>query len=221
MDGAIRTRDILTHPIATIRCFGWRIFFRAVTARRNQTFLALLGEMDFFRQLPVPIPKLVARCVDLELRAKRIYELFAWRFAREPVNARFFGALVEHEQQHADLLELCQVAGARGHWKEEYFTPWRDSVPRAEQVMDAAEKAAAAVTTLEKALQVVLQVETSEINAVRDGVFAATAAEFVRNLAAFRNATRDHMTLICRQHPALETTLRKTPVCTTPADGRS
>ncbi len=37
MIGAIRKWDILAHPFVTIHCFGWRVFFRAVTADHNQT----------------------------------------------------------------------------------------------------------------------------------------------------------------------------------------
>ena len=44
MIGAIRKRDILAHPFITIDCFGWSVFLRALTAGRNQTFLALLTE---------------------------------------------------------------------------------------------------------------------------------------------------------------------------------
>jgi hypothetical protein len=44
MIGAIRKRDILAHPLIKIDCSGWSVFLRALTAGRDQTFLALLTE---------------------------------------------------------------------------------------------------------------------------------------------------------------------------------
>ena len=96
---------------------------------------------------------------------------------------------------------MCRIAVARGLWKEEHFTQWRDAVPRLERAMGTAEKAAAAVTKLEKGLQVVVQIESSGLNSVRDGVVAATGSDFVQKLAAFQRATQNHLAFIRRTYP--------------------
>jgi len=204
MDGAIRNWEILAHPVVTIRCFGWRVFLKAALAGRQQTFLSVLEQNQAFQPSRVKVPELVNRCRELELRAKRIYELFAWRFARRPSVVTFFRELAAQEQQHADLLELCRIAGTVGQWQEEYFTQWRDAIPQLEQAMDASEKAAAAVTTLERGLQVLVDIETSPLNVVRDGVVAATGSEFVQRLAAFQRATENHLAFICNAYPELK-----------------
>ena len=86
MVGVIRKRDILAHPVVTIRCFGWPVFLRALAASRQQTFLSLLVECSALRPPKVKVPELLGHCVELELRAKRVYESLAERFA-EPCGA--------------------------------------------------------------------------------------------------------------------------------------
>ena len=55
MLGAIRSRDILSHPVITVRSFGWRIFFRAVFSGRNRTFLSTLYKAGFFQNPALPV----------------------------------------------------------------------------------------------------------------------------------------------------------------------
>ena len=47
MVGVIRGWDILAHPIATIRCFGWRVFFQAVAPWQTRTFLSIVTSGGF------------------------------------------------------------------------------------------------------------------------------------------------------------------------------
>ena len=53
MVGVITGWDILVHPITTIRCFGWRVFFMAVAPWQGKTFLSLLRPAALPRQ-PIP-----------------------------------------------------------------------------------------------------------------------------------------------------------------------
>ena len=55
MDGAICKREILSHPVVTIECFGWAVFFRAVFSGRDQTFLSLLQQAGVFQRPRVPV----------------------------------------------------------------------------------------------------------------------------------------------------------------------
>ena len=41
MVGAIIKRDILAHPVVTIRCFGWSVFIRALLAGPRPRFFPL------------------------------------------------------------------------------------------------------------------------------------------------------------------------------------
>ena len=56
--GAIRTWDILAQPVETIRCFGWRVFFKAVFSWHERTFLSLLQEENVFGAEALQVPEL-------------------------------------------------------------------------------------------------------------------------------------------------------------------
>jgi hypothetical protein len=47
MVGVITSWDVLSHPISTIRCFGWRVFFRAVGPWQGRTFLSVVHDAGF------------------------------------------------------------------------------------------------------------------------------------------------------------------------------
>lgn len=199
MVGVIRRRDILAHPLITVRCFGWSVLFRTLLAGRRRTFLSLLLESGALTPPPFEVPELIGDCVDLEWLAQRIYEQLAARFAdRAPVR-RFFMLLAEQESTHAELLELCEAIAKREGWMERYFAPWRTAIPRLKRQMESVETGIESYVSLDEALGLVLRIEKSEINDVFDGVVAATDSEFVRRLEAFQGAETAHMTFIAER----------------------
>lgn len=204
MVGVIRRRDILAHPKVTIDCFGWPAFLKVLIAGRGRTFLSVLAEAGAFHPPTVPVPELLGHCIDLELRAKRVYEMLAQRFADRAAVRAFFATLADQEQQHAELLELCHEAAGRDGWLEEQFAPWRDAVPRLEREMAEVEVSARSLHSVADALRLVILVEGSEINQVFDSVVAATDSDFVRKLGAFHTAETSHMSYICEQIPRLD-----------------
>jgi hypothetical protein len=44
MSGFIRKREVILNSLTVIRAFGFRVFIRALTARRGVTFLSILTE---------------------------------------------------------------------------------------------------------------------------------------------------------------------------------
>ncbi len=203
MVGAITSRDILFHPIATVHCFGWRIFFRAVFRWHETTFLALLQEADFFGAATSKLPALLGRCIGLELQARRIYTAFAKDPAKTGPESRFFHSLAKQEQEHADLLEVCRAAAIREGWKADYFNPWQDCVPRLEQQMEEAETSVSSIGSVDDTLRLVIQIESSEINQVFQAILAAADSPFVGRLRAFRRAMETHSAYICLRIPKL------------------
>jgi rubrerythrin len=207
MVGAIRKRDILAHPVVTIRCFGWPVFLRTVLARRRQTFMSLLAETGSFGPSAVEVPELLGHCVELELQAKRIYEMLSERFADRPPVREFFQTLARQEQSHSEMLELCREAAGREGWLEKHFAPWREAVPRLEQQMDTVEASLGDLESVRDALRLVIQVEGSEINQVFDGVVAATDSGFVQHLRPFHTAEETHLSYITDRISQLEPSL--------------
>jgi rubrerythrin len=193
MVGVITTWDILAHPIVTIRSFGWNVFFRAVFSSRDKPFLSLLQEVV---APSTGLPPLLKRCIELELRAKRIYAALAKAFADQRGASHFFLALVQQEQDHADLLELCRTAAIRGDWKVCLFNPWQDYLPRLEQQMEETEASVYKIDSVDAALQLVFQIESSEINYVFRAAIAATDSAFVKRLKPFQKEMEYHLSYI-------------------------
>jgi hypothetical protein len=193
MVGVIGHWDVLAHPVATIRCFGWPIFFQALFAGQGKTFLSLVFE----GHVPTTkVPSLLERCISLELRAERAYIALSRALEdQEPVSV-FFAALAQQERDHADLLRLCKIAADRGRWRANLFNPWQDYLPRLEQQMDEAEAALTSIDSVEEALRLVIQIESSEVNQVFYAALAATDAAFVKKLQPFRKAMEWHMRYI-------------------------
>jgi hypothetical protein len=203
MVGAIRSWDILAHPLATIRSFGWLVFFKAAVPWQDQTFLSLLRDAGWFQAGTPPMAALLDRCIALELRAHRLYTALATVFADQGLVGAFFSVLAQGEQYHADLLELARAASIRHGWKAGLFEPWQDYLPRLEQQMDAAEAAVAEIGSIDEALQIVVQIESSEINEVFSAVVAASNAAFIKRLKPFRRAMEAHMDYIVERLPRL------------------
>ncbi len=177
----------------TVRCFGWGVFLKALIARRDRTFLSLLVEASALRPPAIPVPDLIERCVELELKASRIYEGLAERYAKQRELKEFFENLADEEMEHAELLGVCRECAAREGWREEAFRPWRDAIPKLEYGMDAEAAAVEDLEDLADVLRLVIRLESSEINQVFDSVVAATNSDFVRKLSAFRAAGAEHL----------------------------
>jgi hypothetical protein len=204
MMGAIRKRDILAHPLVTIRSFGWRVFFKTLLAGRNKTFLAILMECETMGEARVNVPELVQRCVKLERSAQRVYAALAERFADQQPVRKLLLTLSHQEQGHAELLEVCQAAAQRSRFAEKRFAPWQEAVPRLERQMQRVESSLDEVTTSHRALQLVLDLESSEINHVFLGVVGGSDSEFVRRLNVFWNTGQKHTCFIADRISELE-----------------
>jgi hypothetical protein len=204
MVGAIRRRDILAHPFVTINCFGLPLFLKALIAGRKETFLSLLTKNKVLRAPTVQVPELLERCIKLELRAQQMYNSLAERFSGQGEVREFFEMLAQQEQEHSEMLELCQELASREGWLEEYFSPWRDAVPRLERQMDEAETSLEHLDHARDAFRLVIKIEGSEINQVFAGAIAATDSAFVRCLEAFQSADARHLSYIYDQIPKLD-----------------
>jgi hypothetical protein len=211
MVGAITGWDILAHPVATIRCFGWHVFLRAVAPWQGKAFLSLLPPAAFTDHMALDVNTILERCIDLELRAKRIYRTVASALDDQGLVAPFFNGLADQEQYHADLLAVCQSAVVRSGWSMSVFSPWHDYLPRLEQQMKVAEAAVHEIHSVDAALQLVIQIESSEINPVFRAAIAATNAGFVKRLRPFQEAVDAHMLHIVERLPQLSP--RFMPAC--------
>lgn len=211
MVGAITSWDVLFHPVATVQCFGWQVFLRALSPWHETTFLSLLREASFFGAATSPLTGVLERCIDLELRAERIYSVFAQQFTQSERISPFFARLAAQEREHADLLEVCRALATRGNWHVESVHAWRDRVGHLEQRMQVAETSLRSIENVNDAFQLVIEIESSEINQIFQVIVAAADSPFIARLRPFRQAMETHLAFICRQMPKLAPPLA--PAC--------
>jgi hypothetical protein len=199
MIGAIREWDILLHPIVTIRCFGWKTFYRAILAGPNETFLSLLSDDAVFGAADSEEAAIIKQCVSLELRAKQLYLNLAGATAESRSLAEFFAALAQQEQDHADLLLLCEAASDGSGWRLRDLPVWRNNLIRLDKEMCDAEMRASTVTDVNSLMKLVVQIESSEVNHVFLTMIGACSSPFVKRLRPFRCAVELHLSYIAIQ----------------------
>lgn len=204
MIGAIGKWEVLAHPWVTINCFGWSVFFRAVWAGPETSFLSLLRDAGSFGGPILPGTAFVGRCIELELQAMRIYESLAARFGDMALAAEFFRDLARQEKDHAELLEMCQAASHRGRWKRHLLGAHHETLPRLEGQLEAAGAAAAKIESLRDALRLVVQMEMSEVNQVFAKIVEATDPRLAAKFGAFRAAMRNHLGFVRERIPQLD-----------------
>jgi hypothetical protein len=207
MLGTICKRDILAHPFVTIQCFGWAVFFKALTARPNQTFLSLLADSGVLQTAEANVPRLVKRSIQLELRASHIYQSLATRYANERPVRSFFENLASQELDHAELLRLCGTTVARGHWNAKSLDVWTGVVPELERQMNEAELSFDRFDSMSDALQLVIRLESSEVNRIFLSVVVATKSDFVAKMNVFWDSVSKHISYACRQICQLDSSL--------------
>ncbi len=207
MVGAIRRLEVLSHPLVTIECFGWVVFFRAVFTWQDRTFLSLLNTAKVFQRTTMPVPEFIGRCVALEQRAMWIYRSLAVRYSRVGDVRDFFNQLADQEEVHAELLELCRVAASRGRWRQQNLDAWQRSAADTEGLLAEAERRLDGRDSLADSLRLVIRMESSQINGLFMNVVNATDARFAKVYSAFCNAVRDHLGYLQEQIPILEPSL--------------
>lgn len=203
MQGIIRKRDVVAHPVVTIQCFGWKLFFRTLVADHDRTFLELVGE-DTFPKRGYRAPNLVARSAGLERRAMGIYLNIARRNSQDPQLCAFFSTLADQESSHAELLELCASATSPEQWESDELTRWQEVLPGLETAVSEFEQAASTVEGRHAALELMSRLEGSEINDLFLGVVGASSSEFVRAVHAFKHAEKNQDAYIARMLPSLD-----------------
>lgn len=207
MHGVIRKRDIITHPVTTIQCFGWEVFIRSLLANRDRTFLSIVEQTTLSPTAVAELPELTARAIRIELRAMGIYHALAQRFVdAEPVHELFVD-LARQEASHAELLELCHTSSATEGWTEEHLEPWCEVLTHLEEEMPSVERRVEQIGGVEDALRLVIDLESSEINDAFMGILDASPSTFVRAVKAFRSSQEEHIELICGKIPALASDL--------------
>ncbi len=92
-------------------------------------------------------------------------------------------------------------------WMSDCFNPWEHYLPNLQQHMDEIEAALYHVDSLDDAFRLVVQIESGEINRVFQSVLASSNSAFVKRIAAFRGAVKQHISYIAKRLPELDARL--------------
>lgn len=199
MVGAICKLDVLFHPIVTIQCFGWMVFFRAVFAGRNQTFLSLVAKARHDWRPSRPAPELIDECIQLERRILRVYTEFCGRYTRNEEVHELFGHLARQTLDYIAVLELCRAAAHRCLGRNGGVDRWRDTLAETDRRLKDAEATLAQRHSIADALRLAIEIESSQLDRVIVAVAEAVDPRLACSLRAFRN-----LAYLCQRVPVLE-----------------
>lgn len=216
MTGAITVYDLLAHPAITIGSFGWRLYVRALFSAHDETFLSLLCRTGAFgpagdETARACLPPVLERCAHLEYGVMRIYDRLAHRFSDTPAVNILFAHLAEQEREHGELLEICARAVEPGAWQEGLLERLGECLEPIEAKIAEVRRSLGEVHTVDDALRLIVQLESSEVNRIFEEIVTSAESPFVKKLQPFRRSVRRHIVFICRQVPRIAPQLA--PAC--------
>lgn len=194
----------LRHPQQVVRSVGWTPFLTTLLRREP----SLLGAVKrHHEQHGIPMPGALGRAYRqaavLEYRMARFYRALAGRFAAQPAASEFFHQMADEEEEHGRLMELCRYT-VTTHPQIRYMPDIREGQMAALARRLRRLEARAADLTLEQALQLTEELETSEINAIFDRLLRQVGNAPSRLFADALQAAGEHATAIPLRLAALQ-----------------
>jgi hypothetical protein len=202
MQGVITRVQVLAHPIVIVESFGLKVLVRALLSGGDETFLEIVRrcaeEEAHLGMHELHLARTVKRFVGFECRVGDLYRALAERFSRTPDAAEFFGTLSRHEEGHAIVLSRVRRELRKGRL-------WKESKELHAAAVDAFEARLAAVedevgrgVTLARALELVEEIEGSELNVVFDTLNGSVDMRSRARFERFFVLTRRHLAY-CRE----------------------
>ncbi|MGC4121696.1 MAG: hypothetical protein QM765_45390 [Myxococcales bacterium] len=206
MLGVITRRQVLAHPLAIYRGFGARVLMRALTSRRDETFLDVINrcaEEEAHHDLAdVDFAPTVERFQGFEVRARELY----WTLANQQQAldaATFFRALAAQEESHAVLLAHVRREARRGRcWKRSQREYQRELVA-VDHLLSHLEAEAREPVGLARALEMVEELEGSELDVVFDTLCHSVDRRSLLRLRRFFAVSEEHRAFCARRIDAL------------------
>ena len=174
MQGVVRTRQVLAHPMVIVESFGLRVLVRALLAGRDETFLDIVsrcaeeGAREHLDE--VDLLRTVDQFVRFERRARDLYETLSRQLAPLPEAAKFFATLARQEEGHAIVLSRVRRQISRGRFWTESKDLHLASLKAVDALLARLEEEARQGVSLARALDIVEALEGSELDLVFDGL---------------------------------------------------
>ncbi|HEY6911199.1 MAG TPA: hypothetical protein VI356_17605 [Myxococcales bacterium] len=170
MQGVVKTRQVLAHPIVILEGFGLKVLVRALFAGRGETFLDVVtrcaeeeahGDLD-----EIDILRTVDRFTSFERRARDIYATLARQLKGHPDASRFLARLSNQEEGHAIVLSRVRREIRRGRLWAESKDLHITSVAGVHALLERFEAEVRGPVLLARALDIVEAIEASEMDVV-------------------------------------------------------
>lgn len=207
MQGVITKVQVLAHPIVIVESFGVRVLLRALLADPGTTFLEVVSrcaEEEVHAGMDeLDLARTVKRFIALESRVGELYRRLAQRFPGHAGAARFFATLAGHEQGHAIVLSRVRREIQRGRlWKPSKDLHLAD-VNALEAGLESYEAEVGRGVTLERALEIVEEIEGSEVNVVFDTLNGCVDMRSRARFERFFGLTEHHLAYCAERIRAL------------------
>ena len=172
MQGVITRVQVLAHPVVIVESFGVKVLLRAIFASARETFLEIVSrcaeEEAHAGMVELDLLRAVNRFIGFECRVRDVYRRLAERFSGVAEAAKFFRTLSGHEEGHAIVLSRVQRELRRGRLWKQSKDLHLSIVEAFAARLEAYEEEVLRGVTLERALEIVEDIEGSELNVVFD-----------------------------------------------------
>jgi rubrerythrin len=207
MQGVITRVQVLTHPVVVFESFGLKVLLRAIFADAKETFLEIVrrsAEEEAHREMVESDLLRTVKCfIGFESRVGEIYRRLSEQLSDVPAAARFLATLARQEEGHAIVLSRVRREITRGRiWKKS-----RDvhlgSLDAFEARLAVHEAEVCGGVTLDRALDIVEGIESSELNVTFDTLNGSVDMRSRARFERFFVMTRKHLAYCNEQIRAL------------------
>jgi hypothetical protein len=203
MAGLIGREYCFKHSREIIRSFGFGVFLGTLASNRKTL---LERTVDYYESRGYAFPGHIGRAYKLaaliELRVARLYGRLAERFSAQREAAALFEELKEEEREHCRLMQLCRFLVVV-HPRLKYLPQVRDPQIRTIVARLRALNARLDTLSLEEALEEVVAIEKSEVNAIFERLLKQAEAEPIRLFEGRLHEVEGHAESVPRRVEAL------------------
>ena len=201
MDGVVRSRDILAHPIATIRGFGWRVFFRAILPWQHEPFLSLIQKSGRFRATGLKCAADPASLHRLGIACQRIYDALGRALDEQGPVALSLPVWRNRSSATPNCLDCAKPRQFMAVGRQISLTPGKTICPASSNKWMRRKRPSIQSTRSTRPYKWWFRLNRRRSTRSFHAALAATDGVFVKKLKPFREAMEAHMSYIVERLP--------------------
>ncbi len=199
----------LAHPVEISQLYGWNVFLGTLVNRRRTVLERVESTFSENRlAMPGPLGQSYRLSALFELRAAKIYQQMAERFADVLPAHRLFKELQEEEAEHARLMNIC-LYSVRMSPDVQYVPSVRDAEVQAVMKEMRGVQRRVPTMTLDEALKTSEALELGEVNLIFGKLLKQVAEPEVGLLRQMMRHAENHQVSVPRRIGLLRQELEK------------